>query len=309
MSRLALLTALALVLSCGAPAAAPSAGPSSLTPTSPSTTAPSASAPPSPSGAATTAPLTSAIPPLFDAHIHYSAPAWEAYDADTIIALLQRAGIARALVSSTPDEGTWRLYDRAPDMVVPFLRPYRGESGPGAWVRDGTTVAYVRSIYRPGVHRGIGEIHLAAGESDLPVVRALIEMAVNERMWLQIHTDARGIDEVMRGPAARTRVLWAHAGQSATPAEIAALVARYSTMWVELAGRTDIAPGGTIDPAWRELFTRYPDRFLVGSDTWINPQWERLEEISAATRAWLAQLPPEISRRIATENADALFPL
>lgn len=245
---------------------------------------------------------------LFDAHVHYSAAARPVYSPEQVLDLLARSGVRRALVSSTPDEGTFLLYDRAPDVIVPFLRPYRASSGPGAWARDGMTVAYVRSRYRPGVHQGIGEVHLAAGETELPVVRAIIDMAVTERIWLQIHTDARGIDEVMRGPAGATRVLWAHAGQTASPAEIAWLIERYPSMWVELSGRSDIGSGGTIDPAWRDLFMRYPDRFMVGSDTWINPQWERFAEIQSAIRAWLAQLPSDIARRIATGNAEALFP-
>jgi hypothetical protein len=245
---------------------------------------------------------------LFDAHIHYSEPAWSLYSPEQALERLARSGVRRAIVSSSPDEGTLRLYALAPDVVVPFLRPYRGEVGPGTWARDGTTVAYVKARYRAGIHRGIGEVHLAAGETELPVVRQIIEFAVAEKLWLQIHTDARGIDEVMRGPASGTRVLWAHAGQTATPDEIGRLVARYRSMWVELAGRSDIASGATIEPAWRELFLRYPDRFLVGSDTWINPQWERLPEIEAANQAWLAQLPPDVARRIASGNAEALFP-
>ena len=245
---------------------------------------------------------------LFDAHVHYNADAWTVYSPERALEVLARAGVTRALVSSTPDEGTFRLYDRAPDVVVPFLRPYRAESGAASWARDGTVVAYVRSIYRPGVHRGIGEVHLAAGESDLPVVRAIFGMAVAEGLWLQIHTDAKGIDEVMRGPVSKTRVLWAHAGQTAAPAEIATLVARYPTMWVELAGRTDIAPGGTLDPAWRDLLTRHADRFLVGSDTWITPQWDRFGEIENGNRIWLAQLPGDAAHRVATGNAEVLFP-
>lgn len=298
MRSLALATAVCIACTAGGPRATTSPL-AEVTPAIATTTPPR-----SPLASVTAA---SAMP-LFDAHVHYSQEAWALYTPEQALEMLARAGVSRALVSSTPDDGTFLLYDRAPDVVVPFLRPYRASVGAGAWARDGTTVAYVRSRYRPGVHRGIGEIHLAAGESELPVVRALVDLAVSERIWLQIHTDTRGIDQVMRGPAAGTRVLWAHAGQTATPTEIARLVERYPSMWVELSGRTDIAPGGTIDPAWRDLFTRYPDRFLVGSDTWINSQWDRLPEIEAGHRAWLAQLPPDIAQRIATGNAEALFP-
>ena len=48
--------------------------------------------------------------PLADAHIHYSAPDWNVYSPDQVVAILDKAGITRALVSSTPDDGTLKLY-------------------------------------------------------------------------------------------------------------------------------------------------------------------------------------------------------
>jgi hypothetical protein len=276
---------------------------------------PRVTATPAPTAQPTLAPDTGATPriaqplPLFDAHIHYSQPAWSILTPDEALARLAHAGVRRAIVSSSPDEGTMKLYERAPEVVVPFLRPYRGDIGPASWARDGTTVAYIQSTYRRGVHQGIGEMHLAAGETQLPVVRTIFDLAAAERLWLQVHTDARGIDEVMRAVGPGARVLWAHAGQSASPSEIASLIERYPTMWVELAGRYDIAPSGEIDPAWRELLVRHSGRFMAGSDTWINAQWEQLDAIEARNQVWLAQLPGEVARKIANGNAEELFPV
>ena len=39
--------------------------------------------------------------PIFDAHIHYSRPDWDAYTPERILSILARAGVRRALVSST----------------------------------------------------------------------------------------------------------------------------------------------------------------------------------------------------------------
>jgi hypothetical protein len=41
----------------------------------------------------------------------------------------------------------------------------------------------------------------------------------------------------------------------------------------------------------------------VGSDTWIDQRWDDYENIIAGYRAWLGQLPPDIARRIAHDNA------
>ncbi|MCH7916168.1 MAG: amidohydrolase, partial [Deltaproteobacteria bacterium] len=42
---------------------------------------------------------------IFDAHIHYSRPDWEVLSPKQALAILDRAGVRRALVSSTPDDG------------------------------------------------------------------------------------------------------------------------------------------------------------------------------------------------------------
>ena len=39
--------------------------------------------------------------PIFDTHVHYKEPAWEVYPPDTIINLLKKSGVVKALVSST----------------------------------------------------------------------------------------------------------------------------------------------------------------------------------------------------------------
>src|SRR5881409_4205662 len=81
--------------------------------------------------------------PLFDAHIHYSRPDWDAYPPERALALLARAGVRRAIVSSTPDDGTLKLYERAPTVVVPFLRPYRTREDMAGWHADAGVAAYV----------------------------------------------------------------------------------------------------------------------------------------------------------------------
>ncbi len=69
--------------------------------------------------------------PIFDAHVHYSHDAWDTLPPAEAIAILRKAGVQRALVSSSGDDGTQRLVAAAPDLVVPSLRPYRtrGELG------------------------------------------------------------------------------------------------------------------------------------------------------------------------------------
>jgi hypothetical protein len=263
-------------------------------------------------GASGFAPRQAAEPlPIFDAHLHYNADAWDVYDVERALGILDRANVRVALVSSTPDDGTLRLWQRAPDRVVPILRPYRTASDAATWTRDAGVAAHVRARLEnapPGLrYRGLGEFHLSPGDAARPVVVELARLARQYDLFLHAHADARAVAE-LADQYPDLRILWAHAGMSADAGTVAALLDRFpSRFWVELALRYDVAPGGQIDPAWAELFARYPDRLMVGTDTWITPQWTRLPELKAAEQEWLRQLPPELAERLAWRNAACLF--
>ena len=256
---------------------------------------------------ATGAPSTDPIA-LFDAHVHYSADARQRFTIDEVLAILSEAGVRRALVSSTPDDGTIALYERAPEIVIPILRPYRGPGEIGTWTRDGTVVAYLNSRYRQGVHRGIGEFHLSPGEADLPVVRQVVALAVREDLVLHAHADARAVEELLRIDA-RARVLWAHAGLGESAATVGALIDRHPRLLVELALRSDVAPDGRLDPEWRALFLRHPGRFMYGTDTWVPERWNALVDSAESARIWLRELPQDVARAIAYGNAERVFAL
>jgi predicted TIM-barrel fold metal-dependent hydrolase len=92
-------------------------------------------------------------------------------------------------------------------------------------------------------------------------------------------------------------------------ARIAELLDQHKdALWGELSYRSGIADrDGKLTPEWRDLFERYSDRFLLGSDTWINERWFGYDTIFKEYRGWLAQLPVEQARRIASGNALRLF--
>lgn len=81
--------------------------------------------------------------PIFDTHVHYKAPAWEVYPPDVIIDLLEKTGVVKALVSSTPDEGTRMLYEADPERIVPFLRPYHDDINSGNWYLKERVFPYI----------------------------------------------------------------------------------------------------------------------------------------------------------------------
>ena len=89
---------------------------------------------------------------------------------------------------------------------------------------------------------------------------------------------------------------------------VAEMLTKYPKLWGELSYRSGIVDGsGKLTAEWRALFERYPDRFLLGSDTWINQRWLYYDELMKSYRAWLGELPPDAARKIAWDNGAGLF--
>ncbi|MCC7276594.1 MAG: amidohydrolase [Alphaproteobacteria bacterium] len=243
--------------------------------------------------------------PLIDAHIHYSADAWEMLPPDAAIALLREAGLRRALVSSSSDDGTQKLYEAAPDLIVPELRPYRSRGELSTWMRDPTVVAHLEDRLRRFRYVGIGEFHVYGADADLPVVRRMVELARTHGLFLHAHSDADAVDRLFRQDP-QARILWAHSGFD-RPAGVRAMLQRHRHLWADLAFRSDHAPGGRLDPEWRALLEEFPERFMVGTDTFAPERWHYIGQHARWSRGWLAELPPALAERIAFRNAEALF--
>src|SRR5919202_5115469 len=95
--------------------------------------------------------------PIFDAHLHYNRDQWSVYTVDDILGLMDRAGVQKAFVSSTPDDGTLMLQARAPERIVPNLRPYRVAADQFSWTRDPSILDYLQDRLDLANYKGIGE--------------------------------------------------------------------------------------------------------------------------------------------------------
>src|SRR3954470_20531947 len=107
--------------------------------------------------------------PIFDAHLHYSHDAWESVPPKEAIALLRKAGLRRAGVSSSNDDGNQNLFAEAPDLILPALRPYRTRGELSTWFRDETVLTYLEQRLAKHRYVAIGEFHLYGADADLPV--------------------------------------------------------------------------------------------------------------------------------------------
>jgi hypothetical protein len=251
------------------------------------------------------APSAAAELPIFDAHVHYSHDAVELTPPKDAAAILRKAGLKRALVSSSGDAGTHRLLAEAPEIVIPSLRPYRNRSEVGTWVRDETVIAFLEDRLKNSRYAAIGEFHLFGADAELPVPRRLVQLAKQHGLVLHAHSDADAVERLFKQDP-QARVLWAHSGFD-RPETIAAMLRRHKNLWCDLAYRSDHGSGGKVAPEWRALFTEFPDRFMVGTDTFTPERWHYLVEHANWSRAWLAELPPALAEAIAWRNGEALF--
>ncbi len=243
--------------------------------------------------------------PLFDAHLHYSHDAWENLPPRDAVALLRKAGLKYAMVSSSSDDGTQMLYAEAPDLIVPSLRPYRKRGETGSWLRDESVIGHVEARLAKHKYVAIGEYHVYGADADLPVMRRMVELAREYGLYLHSHSDADAIErQFAQDPDAR--ILWAHSGFD-SPAEVARMLRKHKNLWADLAFRSDHSVDGKVDPAWRKVFLEFPDRFMIGTDTFTPERWYYVQEHADWSRAWLADLPPEVAERIAHRNGEELF--
>ena len=85
------------------------------------------------------------------------------------------------------------------------------------------------------------------------------------------------------------------------------MLPRHKDRQVHLALCTAHGSGGKVGPEWRAVFLAFPDRFVVGTDSYTPERWPYVVEHANWSRAWLKDLPPEVAERIAYKNGDAVF--
>ncbi|WP_137918310.1 amidohydrolase family protein [Hydrogenophaga sp. 2FB] len=269
--------------------------------------------------------------PLFDAHLHYNneacthdtpAPGCPHPMAD-VLDRMQRNGVRAVVANSRPNDGTKALASareqtrKAGVAVVPFVRLYRDRADYNNWFRDPTIVDMVNAELKQGTpagpYRGLGEFHLYdSANANGPVARQLMALAEEKDLAILAHVDDAAIDLLMANTPSKGQkslLIWAHTGIGGTPApRVDELFARYPRLMGELSYRPGLTcTDGQLCPEWRALLLKYPDRFLIGSDTWINQRWQHYDELMKGYRTWLGGLPANVARRIAWDNGAKLF--
>jgi hypothetical protein len=260
--------------------------------------------------------------PLFDAHLHYNEEARAPYPLDDVLGRMRRSGVHAILANSRPNDGTAALAGspktaQAGVTVVPFVRLYRDRADYDNWFRDPSIYRMVLAELAHGTaagpFRGLGEFHLYdSANANGPVAKQLMALAEERQLAVLAHVDDVAIDLLMANTpsrGAKVRLIWAHTGIGGAPvARVDQLLARYPLLMGELSYRPGLTcAGGALCPEWRQLILKYPGRFLIGSDTWVNQRWDQYEALMRGYRAWLGELPADVAAAVAWNNGARLF--
>jgi predicted TIM-barrel fold metal-dependent hydrolase len=255
--------------------------------------------------------------PIVDAHAHVpSAAAIDAY-----VAAMKKHNVTRVVLLGVgavqKDDVAWiaAAAKKYPSLVVP-----------GAPVADPSDAGAAKAVEALDAlrARALGEVHgrqvSRKIERDPATFGKLFALAANRGVPVIVHAEltdavARQFDAALAAHRA-TRVVIAHGGEG-PPARVDALLARNPNLSFDLSGmhfqrKPALATEtGPLDPAWKAVIEKYPDRFVMGIDVWAPRLFEpaMLDRLMAWTRRILGELKPEVAERVAAKNAAALFKL
>jgi hypothetical protein len=242
---------------------------------------------------------------IFDAHIHYSHDVWQAIPAEEAIRRLKEVGVTRAMVSSTSDEGTQRLYEADPDFVIPVLRPYRKGDTRDNWMLNDRVISYLKDRLQNYRYIAIGEIHVKPENVNTSVVKQVVQLAREFDLILHVHGDARSVEMIFQQDP-QAEILWAHAGFERA-SRVDEMLSKYSALWADLSFRNDTYGFGQFNDGWKELYIKHADRFMLGLDPYTPQRWLQIERIMQWQQSLLDALPEEVADKIAYKNGERVI--
>ena len=267
--------------------------------------------------------------PFADIHLHYNWDQEEVVAPDRAISILKDNHVVLAVVFSTPTPNALKLTSKQGLRVIHFFSPYVSVRNRSSWFRDEQILVQAREGLQNKTYAGIGELHIVSGmgpRRDNKVLQGLLKLAGEFNVPFNIHTEASShgflVPICQQHPA--VRFLWAHAGGALGPEHAEAILTACSNVWIELSARDPWHYGGLINESktlrddWKKVITKYPDRFMVGTDPVWNAQqrdrwyeadegWLHYSDFINFHRNWLSELPDDVEKKVRLENALRFF--
>jgi len=259
--------------------------------------------------------------PLIDAHSHVpNATAIDAY-----VAAMKRHNVLKVVLL-----GVGGLQKDDPAWLSAASRKYPDRVVAGLPLADPTSESAASQLELQldrGKPRVIGEVHmrqvgrrLIDRDPNAPVFGKILDAAAKFSVPIVIHyelTDAAetALDRALAAHRKSTIVL-AHGGEG-PPGRLDRLLLRNPNLFVDLSGmhfqRTPAlaTETGPMDPGWKALIEKMPDRFMIGVDVWAARLFEpaMLDRLFVWTRRILGELKPDVAAKVAHQNAVKLYRL
>lgn len=186
-------------------------------------------------------------------------------------------------------------------------------------------------------------------QPDHPLMLVLADIAAKHDMAIDLHTEAITKDmpcpenlpkknpailkanisglEKLLSHNPKARIVWQHLGWDNTGERTVDLsrrllkahpnlflAVRVEKRPMQIGGKTPmpnriIDRDGKIKPEWMELFKEFPDRFVIGTDEFFNPNGGSPEPIESFRSTWkiLDQLPDNLKKKFGGDNAKAIY--
>ena len=257
--------------------------------------------------------------PLIDAHSHL--PSSTAID--TYVAAMKRHNVLKVVLlgvgSAQKDDTAWltAASRKYPDRVIAGL--------PLPDPTSDNVASQLELQLDRGKPRVIGEIimrqvgrRLIDRDPNAAAFGGILDTAAKFAVPIVIHyelTDQAetALDRTLAAHRKSTIVL-AHGGEG-PPGRLDRLLLRNPNLLIDLSGmhfqRTPALASetGPMDPGWKALIEKMPDRFMIGVDAAAPRLFEpaMLDRLFAWTRRILGELKPDVAARVAHRNAVKLY--
>jgi predicted TIM-barrel fold metal-dependent hydrolase len=257
--------------------------------------------------------------PLIDAHSHL--PSSTAID--TYIAAMKRHNVLKVVLlgvgSAQKDDTAWltaasRKYPERVIVGLPLPDP-----------TSDNVVSQLELQLDRGKPRVIGEItmrqvgrRLIDRDPNAAVFGKILDTAAKFAVPIVIHYELTdhaesALDRALAAHRKCTIVL-AHGGEG-PPGRLDRLLLHNPNLFIDLSGmhfqRTPALASetGPMDPGWKALIEKMPDRFMIGVDAAAPRLFEpvMLDRLFAWTRRILGELKPDVAASVAHRNAVKLY--
>jgi hypothetical protein len=91
------------------------------------------------------------------------------------------------------------------------------------WFSDPAIYQLIEQEFKRGYYRGVGEFHIYGQSAAAPLVKKVVDFAVEHDLYLHAHCDETAL-LLLFAHNSRAKIIWAHTGFTTPPARVQELL-------------------------------------------------------------------------------------